>query len=441
LAAVLHEHYIAYQQQQNVQCWQKPTILSMNAWLESLWQNYLVTTTDKAPYLLNAAQTHLLWETIIAGDQSHNLLQIADTADALKTAWELICQYEVDIHDPAFQLTEDYTLCQQWILQYQALSHEHHYIDNAVLPDFLAEKMNAGEIVMPEKIMLYGFTEVIPQYEKLLSSCAKQRSNGCWFVLPLPIEGRHEPWKVRSASTGMYVPEIGSGNTNQHTQSAISTSMTALPDSDREIITLARFAKATHAAHPDATIGCVILDLNLRRERVLQLFTQVFFPEKPFDVDPIDYPFNISAGKNLGSYPVIATALLICGITNTMTREHFSSILLSPYIGEAESKSAERAKLDAELRRKNVHQVVISEWIPACAGMTVFEGMTNFKSNYNDKKSFAEWAQHFNNMLAAFGWPGEKSLSSEEYQVAHAWLGALTDLASLDKITAPVSKK
>lgn len=166
LAAVLHEQYIAYQQQQGLQCWQKPTILSINAWLESLWQQFIITTTDEAPTLLNAAQAHMLWESIIASDQTHHLLQVDDTAQALKTAWELICQYEVDLHDPAFQLTEDYALCQQWILQYQAHCHEQHYIDSAVLPDFLAGKMVTGEIELPEKVLLYGFTEILPQHEK-----------------------------------------------------------------------------------------------------------------------------------------------------------------------------------------------------------------------------------------------------------------------------------
>jgi ATP-dependent helicase/nuclease subunit B len=408
LAVVLHDHYITLQQQKKLQCWQKPNILSIKAWLESLWRSHLNTTTKPVPHLLNNAQARALWETIVSGDSTHNLLQVGETAEALKSAWELIHQYEVDVNDSQFQLTDDYALCQRWLRQYQTICEQHNYIDSAVLPNFLAREIAAGEIKLPKKMLLYGFTEVIPQYEKLVSSHGLDLAADPGF--------RRE----RNDKT------------------------LTLPDLDSEIIAMARFAKATHDAHPEASIGCVVLDLNQRRDRVLQLFTQVFFPEQPFDIDAMQYPFNISAGKSLASYPIIAAALLITGLsTNTMTREDFSNLLLSPYIGEAERESAERAKLDAELRRKNVHLVrvyalsEVSHYCPLLAKRL----MDPAAKPRNKKISFHDWAQHFNNMLSAFGWPGEKSLASEEYQVANAWLTALADFASLDEIAAPATHK
>ncbi len=412
LAAVLNEYYVHYQQKQNLTCWQKPNIFSINTWLTNLWQQYLLNTTEEAPYLLNDLQSRYLWEAIISADQSHNLLQASETAEALKSAWELIHQYEVDLNDLAFQLTEDYALCQKWLQEYQVLCKKLHYIDNATLPNFLAERIASAKITPPKTINLYGFTELIPQLKRLLNYYPRETCH--------PREGGDDKFRGDDRCI-------------------------TLPDPDSEITALARHAKAIHEAHPEATIGCVILDLNQRRERILQLFTQVFFPDNPFDIDPADYPFNISAGKSLGKYPIIATALLICKLTDsTITREDYSSLLLSPYIGGAESKSAERAKLDAELRRKNIHWIDEARIRALCTkNDALFEPRSpdETKNVSSGLRTFREWAQYFNDMLAAFGWPGEKSLSSEEYQVAQAWLTALENFASLDKVATPVTRK
>ena len=403
LARTLHEHYAVFKQKQDVVCWQKPNILSINAWLESLRRDYLATAIETAPSLLNSAQASVIWKSIVSSDKSHDLLQISETADALKTAWELLCQFDISLDNPLFQLTSDYALCHHWLEQYQLYCHEHNYIDSATLVNFLIEKIKAGDVRLPEEIFLYGFTEMAPQVERLVGShLAYTHRDGC-----------------RRDATPVTI---------------------ALPDLDSEIIAMARFAKATHETNPEATIGCVVLDLNQRRDRVLQLFTQVFFPEQPFDVDPSHYPFNLSAGKSLSSYPLIAAALLITGLTKAaMTREHFSSLLLSPYIGEAELESAERATLDAELRRNNIHQVTLA--FPSVSNTPALQQRINKLLERLDykKRTYFEWSQYFNNMLSVLGWPGEKSLSSEEYQVAQAWLTALADFATLDRVAPAAS--
>jgi len=411
LAVVLQNLYGDYQLKQSKKSWVKPNILSIKAWQESLWRDYVASCSDNAaPYLLNNAQAHLMWETIISNDDSHQLLQVSETAKALKTAWELIHQFQVDIHDPAFQTTEDYALCQRWMLQYQVQCHEYGYLDSATLVDFLAERMTSGDMTPPSKIWLYGFAEVVPQFKKLLGNSGA--------VKTLDPSQKH---------AGM--------------TSSMNPNLVASADSDSEIIAMARFAKAIHEAQPNAKIGCVLLDLGNRRDRVLQLFLQVFFPEHPFDIDPAQFPFNISAGKSLASYPIIKTALQITGLNiRKITREQFSQLLLSPYIASADTEAAQRTKFDAKLRRDNIHLVELNRLGGDCEKL--IEHLKVLLELVDDeKRTYQAWSQHFNNMLAAMGWPGEKSLSSEEYQVAHAWLTALTDLASLDKLSPPVDKQ
>lgn len=49
------------------------------------------------------------------------------------------------------------------------------------------------------------------------------------------------------------------------------------------------------------------------------------------------------------------------------------------------------------------------------------------------------WAENFSEWLTGFGWPGERSLNSDEHQAFKAWQSALVQLGSLDGLSKPVS--
>jgi len=49
------------------------------------------------------------------------------------------------------------------------------------------------------------------------------------------------------------------------------------------------------------------------------------------------------------------------------------------------------------------------------------------------------WSADFSRLLEAIGWPGERTLSSREYQVMEAWQGMLSNLASLDVSAMPMN--
>src|SRR5262249_6966350 len=116
-----------------------------------------------------------------------------------------------------------------------------------------------------------------------------------------------------------------------------------LENFDQEIQTIARWAKSTHQINPEACIGCVIPTLDKNRDRVNQLFSEVFENQTN--------TFNISAGKSLSDYPVIHAAISLLQLhQNTITRESLSYLLTSPFLGESQLELTRRANLDRELR-------------------------------------------------------------------------------------------
>jgi probable DNA repair protein len=59
--------------------------------------------------------------------------------------------------------------------------------------------------------------------------------------------------------------------------------------------------------------------------------------------------------------------------------------------------------------------------------------------SHSKAQSLRLWTTTFSEWLSGFGWPGERSLNSDEHQVMTAWQSALTQLASLDSLSKPVS--
>src|SRR5690606_21922075 len=65
----------------------------------------------------------------------------------------------------------------------------------------------------------------------------------------------------------------------------------------------------------------------------------------------------------------------------------------------------------------------------------------NSLSIATEMQTYNRWASIFSNSLHEIGWPGERSLNSEEYQIIDKWFELLGELAKLDHIATPVSYK
>lgn len=421
LSATLHKIYQHYQLEQQHPCWQTPDILPISSWIQRLWNDYTSTEFNTSPHLLNTAQEHFLWEKILLqSKQSGQLLQLSETADIAKSAWGLLKQWKVDIHHPIFNSAEDYAALRFWATQYQKICVENHWIDFATLPDEIIEKIHSKQIRPQQYLILVGFTEISPQLKHLFSTC----------------EAIHSQVIRRDIS-----------------QTQRDSHRLSLLDDENEILTIARWAKSILAKDDKASIGCVLPSLDKIRDRVSQIFSEVFANENSYTVDAQTSPFNISAGKNLLHYPIVNTALQLLSLhKKTVSSEILSYVLTSPFLGEAEVERIKRCLFDSSLRQANVNSVDLAAITAKDADKKslslanhcphLARRLRKFISLLDEQQqsmSYREWADIFNQLLTSLGWPGERSLSSEEYQIVDSWLKLLEDYVTLDQITQPVN--
>lgn len=406
LAAAWQQHYAAYQASQSKIVFKTPSILPYTTWLNTLYEQAILQNPKDAPFRLSKIMSQVLWEREVQStlDQTP-VLQPAKTAQLLQAAYGLCQQWLIPLDDPRLRQAPEDEPVHTWMTHFEAQCEEHHWLDATALPQWVIQRLPSLKNQLPTAIGLLGFTQLTPEHHSL-----------CEALNALGI------------STQTLTLDAKMGDCFQ----------SASPNETTEWLTAARFAKASRDAHPGARIGVVVPDLESTRDRVIHAFKQVFNADE----------FNISAGKRLPDYPIIQAALNFLALYHgQLSQEEITHCLNSPFWGDAENEQVGRARLDAIRREHNVSQFHLKNLTRVQEGWfqqtcpRLFQRLQAFYAHLAPlkKQTMGEWASTMNQLLSILGWPGERILNSDEYQVVQAWLNVLTDASTLTPIVGKVS--
>lgn len=404
LCAVLNKRYAAWQLQQGKEAWTTLDALPLYpSWLERTFHIFHANELKQHPLLLSTQQELLLWEKILRdAPENEHLLQIQKAAKLAKSAWETLKRWNIALHHPELPLTEDSQAFLQWATAFKKLCRKNNWMDQNSIAHFLTEKIEDHSLKAPDHLILIGFTDIAPQYQTLLTACEKQGTRMDYAVL----------------------------DTESHT-----ASQTHFNDTESEITSMARWAKAISDESADKTVACVIPDLAAKRDKIQRIFTDVFHHEKRF---------NISAGKPLTSYPIIHAALECLRFNGRrFTLEEMGFLLHSVFIGMAEEEKSARALFYKKLCEKNLTDFSFANLLEHRIASHC-PALTKTLKQYAEKRKKlpkrlppSAWVPVLIELLTLLGWPGERSLNSEEYQVVeNAWLPLFNLYASCDTILA-----
>lgn len=377
--------------------WETITTLPLTSWITQLAQQFFAKSMDSHQLILTSEQESLIWEEIIRQSKyGSTLLNLSDTATLAKSAWGLLKAWQINLSHASFASSENHVLFQEWATIFKKKLQQHHWLDTHSLIDFIAEKISARLIVPPQEIILVGFHDLSPQYQTFFSACV---------------------------AAGCQVEHESSTSINQ-THCRI-----ALVDDQAEILSMAKWAKDL-VQNKSTKIACIVPDLNVKRERVAQVFSEVLQE---------NHLFNISAGLSLAQCPVIHTALKLLHLyDDSIPVETLIYFLRSPFLGDAEKEKNERAHFENILRQRNILTTSVKHLIHDCAlekyCPRLAKKIIHVLKNNSLPTSFEHWATFFSEHLTALGWPGERSLNSIEYQAIKRFLDVLSELSHYDHL-------
>ncbi|MFW5874844.1 MAG: hypothetical protein ACOCUC_01275, partial [bacterium] len=412
------------------EAWRTPDILPFGAWLSRFFRDYLwfsrtaEISGEDLLHLLDDFRETLVWERIITeSDAGGELLGVSETARTVREAWGLCREWKVEAGRGIEWTAPDPSAFAQWAACFEKHCRDNGYIDAACLPAFLAGKVSRGLVRPPQELILAGFDEYSPAARELISAI---RDSGA------SVFAAGRPKKKASACR------------------------VCLEDDSSEIRAAALWARQRIEENPRARIGVVSPRLAEDRETVRRVFTEVFYPSHVFSgSDPEKSMFQISAAPTLLQYPVITAAKVLLELAGRQGAEvlEWSRILRLPFIGGAESEYAARAALDVKVRKRGELYFSVSGMAakavrmngPAQGGFDlgilagILEKLRARAGSIPQEQEPDNWMEEFSKILEDAGWPGERSLSSAEYQVISAWQNLLESFSDLGSFTGRVS--
>lgn len=374
----------------NAVVWRAPCVFSLEDWSLSLWQA-LEIEGKITKQLLTPQQSSWCFEEIVQAFSAESLLNISSTAKIGYSAWELLHHWlllEDCYFTPENEEEEAFLL---WVKQYQIWLNQHDLLDNAQLIKHLLPLLEAYP---KQSLLLYGFEELTPRYERFFNQL--QAWGWCVCSRDLLAVSSHQKYC------------FGFSERLEEYQSAALWAKTLLLSGKQKI-------------------AIVVPELAKTRDLIEAVFQEIFDPLSICNPNPQISPyFNISAAKTLSSYPLVEAlfAILRLGLSHFSMQDYvlvLSSCFTRGYAKERYERLAHIQFLKTRLKDKLTLKSVIAwlekseerenlnEWISLLTELQ--------KENLSARKRGESWSEKFARILEYFGWPGERPLNSIEHQI------------------------
>jgi probable DNA repair protein len=398
LARALRHDFGEAQRRRGLRAWRSPSVMTWQAWMEQFWREALYTANEAIPALLTKAQELALWETIIvSGDSS--LLHAAATARAAQSAWRLLHEWRLPLDDGAWLYHEDGSAFLGWAREFERRLDAANRIDESRWPD---RAMRLGR--HPRNVWLAGFDELTPRQLEFVRTLESAGTRVTHLI---------EPPHAAPASLVQFASAAG------------------------EMEAVAHWARGEFERDPEQTIGVIVPGLGDLRDEIDHVFSRVFHADRA----PRDKAFHIALGPPLSSRPAVSAALAgLEFLKGRLPIEIAGRILLSPYFGGGVEERPARADFDAALGKRGYSQVDASLLIAQADCPPMLRAhLSTLAQHGGQEMAPSGWIRAATLLLRNLGWPGGETSSSEQLQVINAWGELLSEVASLDAVTGPIS--
>ncbi|MCF6766441.1 PD-(D/E)XK nuclease family protein [Thiotrichales bacterium 19S3-7] len=421
LAQHLTKAFINYLKEKKHQFIINERIITVEQFFEQLVDsiNFSEAKSNKYYFFYNAKQTQQLWQTIIEADQMNKkddvFLDVIDAAKEASTAYELYLNWMVDLKNLPYQLEHlDFRRFQNWLAEVEKHCNYHKvYPDNSKLA-FIIKHLKLTRFPFRRLIFL-GFNDYSPNMNQLITRLESFDIDVFQWQLEPLYKAINRP--IKTISSKMAKAE---------------TTLYQFDQTEDELSTTIDKIFEHFYTYPNQRIGVIIPDLHIIRHKVEQIFDECFFSNynRLAEINNTDKPYTISGGQALAAVPIIKTALTILKLTTTSKLENLIRIIQSPFTYTKTSSPDRRQQL-VDLIKANYFKT--TSVISIRADIKLADALNEFKTPL-EKLTHQALEYHSNPLLsiqtklALFNFPGDQSLSSENYQALEQFYQLFAEL-------------
>ena len=401
----------------NVQ-WQSASIDTLAGWLDSIIESEMlagniVCNIGQPQTLLTPFNEQLLWEDVITQSLKKNIFGDLFDVSGLASAAVETNKYMVAWHlyVPREHQAEESRQFLQWQRAFTQRCQQLNVLESVRYFDWQLDCLAQGKLQLAEHIAFAGFDQTAPQEQRLRDVLIK-----------------------RGVQISDYL--------TTSTKSAIAQHI-SLDNIDAECRAAVAWAKQQLDENPNVKIAIVAPQLSEVRNQLADLLDDIFYPANlcPSLAD-VAKNYNFSLGTPLIQQPAIQAALNLLRLFSAyqLQQPDISAVLLSPFWSKNQQEADACAMLDAKMREKLPMQFSLARFVEFAQkqhenGLSIAQLLTHLNAAMaisSNRAMPSQWAKNLDALLAALGWPGERSISSLEFQAISAWQKALQQLAKLD---------
>jgi exodeoxyribonuclease-5 len=405
-----------------------PRTATITQWLGEIVEEALLCGEVQPEALpkrvLSAQAEQLLWERCVRAaldDEVASALFDARglAAEAMKAA-ELVDVWELAV-DPA-QGSEETRRFLEWRQRFIEDCTRHGWATSAMVARRQVELLADGVGRLPSSVALAGFDRLNPLEQRLVRALEQRGVT------------------VREHVTGI--------------ETAAATKLFALSEGTAECRAAVHWAVELMLSRPEARVGIAVPDLAARRTLLTRLLDHALDVAalRPSQAQRQRH-YNLSLGLPLAEVPMVATALALLRLTTRrdFPQQDFGSLLNSPWWASDLSEAEARARFDALMRERLPVRCTLAR-IVRLARKAIVDGLVihsltdrlehvvRLLDRLPPRQVPSAWRASLLRVLEAFGWPGERGLSSHDFQAREAFVEVLDSLAGLDDITGALSQ-
>lgn len=386
--------------------WPTARVLPLATWLEAWWRE-AVAERPELPELLPPAAIAWLWREEVAVDAG-GLLDPAALGASARASWLQLREHGGALEGlNRWPLTQDQLAFLRWSTAIERVLGERAAADAGDLARLSVQMDALPQAGAP--LLLAGFQRPTPAQVALIGAL---RRRGWSVELALPTSALARQWRY------------------------------AAPDPVAEERMLASWLRSRLAADPAGIHAVIVPGLAARREALERTLAAQLQPALELPGGAVlDRVFDLAGGTPLRLQPTVTAALdvLRC-LADGIGWELASRVLRSPWLAGAGGEGPARIRTELALRSDAPRLEWTSSSLAEHAGRhgaTGFAAMlaaTGALANSMPRQSASAWTRCFGQVLAAWGWPGERQLSSGDFQAAEALRAVLQEFASLDHV-------
>lgn len=381
-----------------------PRILPLSAWLAEAGNELAFDDGAEVPaYRLGAFATQLVWSEAIRAEEAERIL--LDTAQAASLAMDAdVLMDEWDIRVPVGAQTDEYRGFSRWRARYLQTLARIDAEDAGQCYARVLRALTAGRLALPRQLILAGFTDVSPRFQRLLTAFAE-----------------------RDVRVFLWRDERGQPAPAQRYSAA---------DHGAEWRAAAAWAAERLAADPNGRYAIVSVQLESESPFARRVLSQALNAESG-----CAHAFNVAVGRPLIEWPAARAALAWLHALATFTPDGDGEVqilgaaLLAGHCAGDVQHAAQHVALDARWRRQSRVRIDAASWrrilldLPALG--PAWEQAQDIWRQTDRQAGSDVWAAQMKAALTALGFPGERSLDSVAYQVMGALGDLLGDFAAL----------